>query len=358
MNGVIGMAQLLEMTDLSEEQMEYVELLTKSGKSLLSLINDILDLSKIEAGKIIIEPTEFSLKGCINNVVLMQKSLISQKGLSLKVDVSHDIPNVVLGDQLRIKQILLNLLGNAIKFTLQGGITISVQVLDRYDDAALIQISMQDTGIGISSGAIESIFKPFSQEDDSTTRKYGGTGLGLSISQSLAELMDGRITVESTQGVGSCFKLVVPFSVVSKTSPWKDPTRVAALWDGEPLRILVAEDNPVNGKFVMSFLKKMGHAAVLVENGIDCLAALELSDFDLVLMDIQMPGMNGEEALRVIRRKERETSRHQPVIALTAYSLRGEKERFLQEGFDGYVSKPMDVTAFINEVNRVVHIQT
>jgi two-component system, sensor histidine kinase len=356
MNGVIGMAQLLEMTDLSEEQKEYVELLTKSGNNLLSLINDILDLSKIEAGKLTIEPTEFSLKGCINNVVLMQKSIISQKGLSLKVNVSNNVPIVVLGDQFRIKQILLNLLGNAMKFTLKGEITISVQVLERYEDNALIQISVHDTGIGISPGAIETIFKPFSQEDGSTTRMYGGTGLGLSISQSLTELMGGSITVESTQGVGSCFKVTLPFPVVSKTNPQKDAaTKVVDLWDGEPLRILVAEDNPVNSNFEMSLLKKLGHDAVSVENGRDCLAALEHSEFDLVLMDIQMPIMNGEEALRVIRHKEKETSHHQPVIALTAYSLRGEKERFLQEGFDGYVSKPMNVDVFISEVKRVLY---
>ena len=362
MNGVIGMAQLLEMTDLTAEQKEYVELLTKSGKNLLSLINDILDLSKIEAGKITIEPTEFSLKGCINNVILMQKSIITQKGLSLKVNISNDVPNVVLGDQVRIKQILLNLLGNAVKFTIQGEITVSVQILERYNDSdndsALFQISVHDTGIGISSGAIESIFKPFSQEDGSITRKYGGTGLGLSISQSLAELMAGSITVESIQGVGSCFKVTLPLSVISKTNPQKVTTRttIAALWDGEPLRILVVEDNPVNSKFSMSLLKKLGHDAVSVENGRDCLAALEQREFDLVLMDIQMPIMNGEEALRAIRRKEQETSRHQPVIALTAYSLRGEKERFLQEGFDGYVSKPIDISVFVHEVKRVLHI--
>ncbi len=357
MNGVIGMAQLLEMTDLTEEQKEYVELLTKSGKNLLSLINDILDLSKIEAGKITLEPNEFSLKGCINNVLLMQKTVISQKGLSLKVNISEDVPNVVVGDQFRIKQILLNILGNAIKFTLIGDITISVQILERFHDSALIQISVQDTGIGISSGAIESIFRPFSQEDDSTTRKYGGTGLGLSISQRLAELMGGNITVESVQGAGSCFRIKLPLAIVSKTNHRKDTgTDAAALWDGKPLNILVAEDNPVNSVFEMSLLKKLGHAAVSVENGRECLAALEQGEYDLILMDIQMPVMNGEEALYEIRQKERGTSRHQPVIAMTAFSLRGEKERFLQGGFDGYVSKPMDVAVLIHEVKRVLQI--
>jgi signal transduction histidine kinase/ActR/RegA family two-component response regulator len=357
MNGVIGMAQLMEMTELTDEQKEYVELLTTSGKNLLALINDILDISKIEAGKTTIEVTEFSLKGCINDVIVLQQSIISQKGLSLKVNISNDVPNIVLGDQVRIKQILLNLLGNAIKFTFKGEISITVRVLERYSGSALIQIAVTDTGIGISNNAFESIFQPFSQEDVSTTRRFGGTGLGLAISQSLAELMDGSITVESTQGVGSCFKVTLPLSVVSKTYPRKDETtKMTALWDGEPLRILVAEDNPVNINFVLSLLVKLGHDAVAVENGRDCLAALEQGEYDLVLMDIQMPIMNGEDALREIRRKDLETSRHQPVIALTAYSLRGEQERFLKQGFDGYVSKPIDITVFMDEVKRVLHI--
>ncbi|MEI6705006.1 MAG: PAS domain S-box protein, partial [Deltaproteobacteria bacterium] len=203
MNGVLGMTQLLEMTELTEEQRNYVTALNLSGKNLLSLINDILDLSKIEAGKIIIESGEFRLHHCINDVVLMQKSVIHEKGLKLDLDVSEDIPQFVMGDQLRVKQILHNLMGNAVKFTSQGGITISVQLLEQQDSSLLLQLAVRDTGIGISLEALDKIFMPFEQEAGSTTRNYGGTGLGLTISRRLTELMGGSISVESTLGEGS-----------------------------------------------------------------------------------------------------------------------------------------------------------
>jgi len=357
MNGVIGMAQLLDMTDLTEEQREYVQLLTQSGRNLLSLINDILDISKIEAGKVSIEPTEFNLADCVHEAVSTQMPVISQKGLSLNVSVADDLPERVLGDHIRIKQILLNLLGNAIKFTPQGVISVSIQVLDRYKNLAHIQISVRDTGIGIASEAMESIFRPFSQEDGSTTRKYGGTGLGLAISRSLAELMDGSISVESERGVGSCFKVTLPLPAVSAPDAVKGAAeKKQALWVAAPMRILVVEDNPVNSNFILSLLKKLGHTTLLAVNGKECLDRLEQDRFDLVLMDIQMPVMNGEQALSAIRQREQATSGHQPVIALTAYSLRGEKERFLSGGFDGYVSKPVDVSLLIKEMRRVLEL--
>ncbi|MEI6206232.1 MAG: response regulator [Desulfuromonadales bacterium] len=246
-------------------------------------------------------------------------------------------------------------LAYAIKFTEKGSVTLTLQVLKRYNGSALIQFSVQDTGIGISSDAFEKIFQPFSQEAVSTSRLHGGTGLGLTISQSLAELMDGKITVESTQGVGSCFSLTVPFSVVNKSDPENEiHTDKTALWEGRPLRILLVEDNPVNISFQTALLEKIGHKVVLAENGIDCLSIYKQGAFDLILMDINMPLMNGEEALREIRKKEERTSYHQPVIALTAYSLRGDKERFIQAGFDGDVSKPLEVDLFVEEMNRVL----
>jgi PAS domain S-box-containing protein len=357
MNGVIGMTQLLEMTDLTEEQKDYVATLASSGKNLLSLINDILDLSKIESGKITIEMADFSLKSCMNDVVLTQKSVAFQKRVSLRVNLADDLPDLVTGDQLRIKQILLNLIGNALKFTEKGSVTLTLQVLTQYSGSALIQFSVQDTGIGISSDAFEKIFMPFSQEAVSTSRLHGGTGLGLTISQSLAELMDGKITVESTQGVGSCFILTVPFSVVNKSAPENEVhTDKTVLWEGKSLRILLVEDNPVNINFQTALLRKIGHNVVLAENGIDCLSIYKQGAFDLILMDINMPLMNGEEALREIRKKEEGTSYHQPVIALTAYSLRGDKERFIEEGFDGYVSKPLEVDLLVEEMNRVMGV--
>jgi CheY-like chemotaxis protein len=260
-----------------------------------------------------------------------------------------------VGDQLRFKQIIVNLLGNAVKFTSSGGITVSVQAQEQSADAVLIRISISDTGVGVSAEAREKIFQPFVQEDGSTTRMFGGTGLGLSISLRLAELMGGSITVESTPGVGSCFELAIPFGVARTAVPDVPADgHQPFMNDGPSLRILFVEDTPTNISFGMALLKKLGHDAVLAENGKECLTALEKGAFDLVLMDIQMPVMNGEEALRQIRQKEQGGSVRQPVIALTAFSLRGEKERFLADGFDGYVSKPLLVEALIEEIKRVM----
>jgi signal transduction histidine kinase len=351
MNGVIGMAQLLAMTELTEEQQTYVDALKVSGNNLLTLINDILDLSKIEAGKIRLEMAEFSLQHCINNIVLTQKTLIYQKGLSLDVDVSEDVPLVLVGDELRVKQIIVNLLGNATKFTLQGGITISARLLEQQGSSALIQLTVRDTGIGISAENRDKIFKPFTQEEGSTTRKFGGTGLGLTISMRMVELMGGNLSVESVQGSGSSFTATLPFKISRNNSAVSIPDNtIKGIWGAPPLRILFVEDNPINMMFGLSLLEKLGHEVVTKENGRECLSALEVDTFDLVLMDIQMPLMNGEEALLEIRRIEQETGFHQPVIALTAYALRGEKERFLATGFDGFVSKPLVINELIFEM--------
>jgi signal transduction histidine kinase/ActR/RegA family two-component response regulator len=355
MNGVIGMAQLLEFTELDKEQREYVNALKLSGKNLLSLINDILDLSKIEAGKIKIQPEEFSLKHCINDMILTQKSAIFQKGLNLNVVVADDIPHVLVGDQLRVKQILLNLLGNAVKFTAQGSITIAAKLLERQGSFARVQLTVSDSGIGIAATALETIFKPFTQEDGSTTRTFGGTGLGLTISRRLAELMGGSIAVSSIPAVGSCFSVVLPFTVVTSAETTGEVHHeVIDFRNGPALRVLLVEDNPVNTQYGTALLGKLGHEVVAVGNGRECLAALAQSSFDLVLMDIQMPVMNGEETLKEIRRNDQKNGTHLPVIALTAYALRGEKERFREEGFDGYVSKPIVVEELIKEMKQVM----
>ncbi|MDD2272798.1 MAG: PAS domain S-box protein [Desulfuromonadaceae bacterium] len=357
MNGVIGMTQLLEFTDLTQEQREFVDALKLSGKNLLSLINDILDLSKIEAGKTKIELVEFSLQHCINDIVMTQKSAIYEKGLSLEVDISGDIPPVLKGDSFRVKQIILNLLGNAVKFTSNGGITISAQLLEQHDAVVLVQISVADTGIGISAEAIDEIFKPFVQEDSSTTRQFGGTGLGLAISRRLAELMGGSISVESTLGAGSCFKVTLPFTSPQVSDIAEEVSCQSTVgWNGPPLKILLVEDNHINITLGVALLGKMGHEVVVVENGRECLAELEQGYFDLVLMDIQMPVMNGEDALRELRMKEIGSARYQPVVAVTAHALRGDRERFLEEGFDGYVSKPLVVGELDTEIRRVIGV--
>ena len=355
MNGLLGMAQLLEMTDLTKEQWDYVATLKMSGNNLLYIINDIPDLSKIEAGKLTLEQSEFNLLQIIQDIAMMQKQILHEKGLVLAVDLARNIPPVLIGDQLRVKQIILNLLGNAIKFTAKGSITISAQLCEQNADSVLVQISVRDTGIGISIDALERIFTPFEQEHGSTTRKFGGTGLGLTISSRLAELLGGCISVESIPGEGSCFTVNLPFSVGKGTSICHESSTITKVhWDGPPLRILLVEDDEINTKFWTSFLKKLGLNAISVMNGRECLATLEQGSFDLVLMDIQMPVMNGEEALKEIRSKERGTSLHMPVIAQTAYSLRGDKERFLEAGFDGYLAKPLETKALVCEIKRVM----
>ena len=328
------------------------------GNNLLSLVNDILDLSKIEAGKISIEPQEFDLRRAIYEVYRLQKSAIFEKMLALNITVAEDMPNMIIGDQLRVKQIILNLLGNAAKFTKSGGISIAAQVYERHYDSCIIQISVTDTGIGISPEAFNNIFKPFVQEDGSTTRRFGGTGLGLTISRRLAEIMGGDISVESTQGVGSSFILKLPFTIpttIQHTDEIKSQIPLLA-WDGPPLRILLVDDNHVNLKFASLLLGKHGHRVVTAENGRECLEALTQEEFDLVMMDVQMPVMTGEDALRAIRAKEEGAALHQKIIAVTAHALRNEKERFLGEGFDGYLSKPMVQKEMVYEMKRVMSL--
>ncbi len=284
----------------------------------------------------------------------MHELMTHEKGLVLNLDLDEEIPHVLVGDHLRVKQILLNLLSNAVKFTAKGSITISTRLLERHDSAMLIQMDVRDTGIGISTEALGAIFEPFVQGDGSTTRKYGGTGLGLTICRRVAEIMGGSISIESIPDVGSCFTVTLPFSAAKNTDSTLPAYKETIGWDGPPLRILFTEDDKVNISIGASMFRKLGHEVVVAENGRECLTALEQGTFDVVLMDIQMPVMNGEEALLEIRRKEQETSRHQPVIALTAFSMRGEEKRFLEEGFDGYVSKPFAVKELIFEIKRVI----
>ena len=244
MNGVIGMAQLLEMTELTLEQQEYVDTLKLSGKNLLSLIDDILDLSRIEAEMVNIDAIDFNLHQSIKEIIATHKALLHKKGLTIDLTLSDEIPHILTGDQRRIKQVILNLLGNAIKFTARGGITVSTRLMEKCDTSVLIQISVCDTGIGISPEAHDTIFKAFTQADGSTSRNYGGTGLGLAISLRLTELMGGSISVESTVGVGSRFTITIPLTIVMKTITQLAPQKTNPNWDGPLLRILFVEDNP------------------------------------------------------------------------------------------------------------------
>jgi len=353
MNGVLGMVQLLEMTELTDEQREYLANIMLCGKDLIHLISDILDLSKIEAEKVELELAEFSLQRCISDIVTMQKSAVFKKGLTLDLELGKEIPFVLIGDQLRVKQILLNLLSNAVKFTGQGKITLSARLLEQHDNSVLVQLAIQDSGIGIAPEALDLVFMPFVQEDGSITRKYGGTGLGLTISRHLAELMGGALSVESTPDKGSCFIVTLPFGVAhAVVAAVSTVPAVEIIWDLPPLRILFVEDDEFNIRFGVSLFKRLQQEIVVVRNGQACLDALEQGRFDIVLMDIYMPVMNGADALREIRKKEQGTLDHQPVIAMTAYSLRGTRELLLNEGFDGYLSKPLTISVLLGEIKR------
>lgn len=355
LNSVIGMAELLSFTGITHEQQVYLDTLKSSGKILLSLINNVLDLAKIEKGDVELERDEFQLVEVIGQMAKTLQNDIFEKGLKLTTHTVPELNGTIVGDRMRVTQIFLNLLSNAVKFTERGGIVISAQILEKHDVSVLVQIEVRDTGIGISAEAIDKIFKPFAQGDSSITHQYGGTGLGLTISRRLAERMGGNLNVESTPGVGSCFKVVLPFSFSQKIeSAAKAPQKALISWDGPPLRILLAEDNPANITFVMSLLNKLGHDVVTAVNGGECLVALEQDTFDIVLMDIQMPVMSGVDVLKEIRRKEQGSSLHQQVLALTAFSLVGEKERLLREGFDGYISKPIEISMLINMMRRVM----
>lgn len=354
MNGVIGMAQLLRFTQPSKEREEYLNNLELSCKNLLELINDILDLSKIESGKLELESAAFSLRRCVHEVLANQAARVEQKGLQLITDLDEQLPDLVLGDSLRVKQILLNLLGNAIKFTETGNITVSGQVVSRIDSGCVFRLMIRDTGIGMTAEALKKIFNSFEQADSSTTRIYGGSGLGLSICRRLTELMGGRIWAESVAGKGSTFFVELPF-VIQPPADIEDPVPACQNMPVtmQSLKVLVAEDNKLNADTVIAMLKRMGHEAEVASNGREALEKWHASVVHCVLMDIQMPVMDGYLAVATMRQQEQKMGGHTPVIAMTAHALHGDRERFLAEGFDGYVSKPVDMQMLAEELKRV-----
>jgi PAS domain S-box-containing protein len=487
LNGVIGMTDLALDTDLTAEQREYLETVKMSSDSLLTVINDILDFSKIEAGKIDLEAVDFNLRDCLETTLKTLALRADEKGLELLCEIAPDVPEVVEGDSSRLRQVLANLVGNAIKFTDQGEVALSVQLESQEGDGRLLRFTVSDTGIGIPAEKQKLIFDPFTQADTSTTRKYGGTGLGLTISSRLVNMMDGKIWVESQMGRGTQFHFTVQFKHAGGKAPIATTAAPEILrdikvlvaddnatnrrileemlkrWDmqaksvesgdealaelhaaegaGEPyaliltdmhmpgmdgfklierirqmpelstatimmltssesrgdaarckglgvsayllkpirlselreaiarvvgareqqsaiplitlgsvkdpqaacetLRILLAEDNLVNQRLTARLLEKRGHRVVIVANGRDALAALEKGNYDLLLMDIQMPEMNGMEATARIREKEKLSGGHQPIVALTAHAMKGDQELCLAGGMDGYLAKPI-----------------
>ncbi len=357
MNGILGMTELALETHLTAEQREYLDMVKISAESLLTIINDILDFSKIEAGKLELDHEFFDLRCFLDSVLKPLTLRARQKGLDLSSAIDPQVPEKVLGDSGRLRQVLMNLVGNAIKFTERGSVSVNVKLESLDLHTAGLRLEVKDTGIGIPRAKQEVIFDAFAQADGSTTRRYGGTGLGLTITRKIVEMMGGQISVESKPGQGATFTVTLPFSLAAKAEPLQPEEAPAAAAQpseaeagttesraGSPLRILVAEDNPANQKLVLYLLQKLGYAVEVASDGKEALATLEkagLESFGLVLMDVQLPEMNGFEATAAIRQMEKRSGRRLPVVALTAHALKGDMERCLEAGMDGYVSKPI-----------------
>ncbi|QOX79518.1 response regulator [Trichlorobacter lovleyi] len=357
MNGVIGMAQLLRTTPLDAVQKEYLDCLEVSAKSLMYLINDIIDFSKIEDGQVELEEVDFSLRATINNIIKTQHADLHIKGLDLLIEIPHTVPDALRGDQLHTKQVILNLLGNAIKYTVQGTIRLVVSVIEQQEDQVLLQLSITDTGVGIDEENLDKLFAPLLRTSSPANRKLGAKGLGLSISRRLVELMGGRIWAESSVGIGSSFHLALPFIVARRTAAsdtMEERDAISAQWEGPALQILLAEDNAINQKFAVTILERMGHRVTSTNNGKEAVQFWKQGQFDLILMDIQMPLMDGRSATAAIRKAEDGTGRHIPIIALTAHALQEEKLHLLSSGFDGYVPKPMEISVLTSEMYKLL----
>ncbi|GAB6278361.1 MAG: hypothetical protein STSR0006_03580 [Lentimicrobium sp.] len=379
MNGIIGMINFLKNTHLSKEQEDAINLIIQSTESLLSIINEILDITRIEEGRLQLESLSFNLPTEIEGVYKLLKLKADEKRLDFICHLSPYLPQNVVGDPTRLKQILVNLIGNAIKFTDKGFVRLNVSVIDEINDRYILRFEVSDSGIGINSDEMAHLFKPFNQSDVSFTRRFGGTGLGLAISKNLVELMEGNIGVYSEPNKGSTFWFVIPLKkdatqanlenresgqhlpedvILQQTNQHED-IPVASLLTSEnsasPLKILLAEDNLVNQKVVMMLIQKMGYNADVAINGKIAVEKFMQNSYDLILMDIMMPEMDGIEATQIIRKieEERKAVKKVKIIALTANAMKEDRERCLASGIDDYISKPFkpaDLQRIIDEI--------
>jgi len=363
MNGVIGMSNLLVETSLNRDQREFAETIRNSAEALLTIINDILDFSKLEAGKLKLDAINFDLHGLVDEAVKLLSARATEKEITLSHMIDETVPQVMRGDPSKLRQVLLNLMGNAVKFTQEGGVWVRVMSQPKPSDSTnnrtSLLVEVEDTGIGISSGAENQLFTPFTQADSSTTRRFGGTGLGLAISRQIVELMGGKIGIRPRgKGHGSIFWFTVELDQASQSGANSAaPTdaskreRSSDLKALQGLRVLVAEDNAVNQRVLEMQLKRMGLSMTMVGNGLLAIEALRKDTYDVVLMDCQMPELDGYETTRRLRTVEKNTI---PIIAMTANAMMGDREKCIEAGMDDYVSKPVRISEFQETLLRIV----
>lgn len=346
LNGVIGMVNLLADTTLDEEQREYCGMIMRSSEALIEIINDLLDISKLESGKVVFDESHFDLVKVLEEMVVTLEETISGKTLRVDMQVEPNINNLVYGDALRLKQILYNIIGNAIKFTPSGFVKVTLSEQKKEKNRILYRFKIEDSGIGISPDKIDMIFDKFIQADSTTTRKFGGTGLGLSIANELVNLFGGAIDVKSKVGVGTIFFVDIPFKVSEHTLfADKDNNEKELISNvqnkNRDLKILLVEDNLINQKVAVRLLNKVTPKVDIAENGIEALEFVNITEYDLIFMDIQMPQLNGVQATAKIRAMEN-LPKYIPIIAMTANAMKGDKEKYISAGMDDYISKPID----------------
>lgn len=366
MNGIIGMSIILMDEDLTPEQKEYVRVIKSSGNSLLTIINDILDLSKIESGQMTLELRSFSIKMLLNEIESIFRYKVEEKRLDFSIIVSKDMPHFVMGDETRIKQILINLVGNAIKFTEQGFINIAASIKKGLKGRFVLSFEVEDTGPGVEESYKKVLFDKFSQQDASIARKFGGTGLGLAISKQLATLMGGDISVTNKPTGGAIFLVSLTVkeqpSVTHKLA--EEDTSKALIKDliekitALDLNILLAEDNPVNQKVALLMLKKINLSAHVVNNGEEVLEKLREFDYDLILMDVQMPKLDGIQTTKIIRDPESDIKQKAiPIIALTALAMQDDEKKCIKAGMDQYLTKPIHPEKIITAISDIFKIK-
>lgn len=363
MNAVIGMLDLTLDMDLTEEQRDNLITAKEAADNLLNLLNDILDISRVESGKIKLEAIEFNLWQVIDSITKGLSVLAHKKNIKLVSSVKPNVPRLVIGDSTRLRQIIINLVNNAIKFTHEGQVEIIVDAAFALDDEVTLIFSISDTGIGIPKDKQATIFDVFTQADASITRRYGGTGLGLAICKKLVEMMDGHIRIESEEGTGSTFIFSIrlkakpdagmPMSFAHKENEFFQRPEVPSK-GLRILNILLAEDNPLNQKIAVKLLEKRGWLVTTVENGQQAVDQVAQKKFDLILMDVQMPVLDGLQATRMIREREKISKEHIPVVAMTARAMAEDERKCLDAGMDAYISKPIDAQKFYGTIEGVV----